>query len=112
MDIVERLPQSKEYNSLMVMADRLSKYGHFIPLSHPYKTKKIAKIFITKIVRLHGFPRSTMSDRDKIFVSSFWVELCADCSSWYSFKKKYHLPSSNGWANKEPLCRDILMVFL
>ncbi|PKI76206.1 hypothetical protein CRG98_003433 [Punica granatum] len=37
--------------------------------------KRIAEVFIRGIVRLHGIPESVVTDRDRIFMSSFWWEL-------------------------------------
>lgn len=75
MDIVEALPLSKGVDSILVIVDRFSKYTYFVGLRHPYTTATIVEAFIREIVRLHGFPSSIVSDRDKIFLSNFRQEL-------------------------------------
>jgi hypothetical protein len=49
--------------------------AHFIPLSHLYSARSVAKAFFNNIVRLHGIPWSIISDRGPIFTSQFWEEL-------------------------------------
>lgn len=54
--------------------DRLSKYAHFVALSHPYTASDIAQLFLEHIFKLHGMPATITSDRDPIFISNMWTE--------------------------------------
>ena len=75
MDFVESLPKSHRMDVVFVVVDRLTKYVHFIALSHPYSASKVAALFVQHVFKLHGMPSSIVSDRDPAFTSLFWSEL-------------------------------------
>ena len=72
MDFIEDLPKSEGYATIFVVVDRLTKYVHFILLTHPFTTLKVANKFIREVVvKLHGFQSSIIFDRYKVFTSIF-----------------------------------------
>ena len=77
------------------MVDHLSKYGHFIGPCHPFSVNSIASIFIHEVVRLHGFPKSIVSDRYKFFMSNFWQSLFKSQGTSLKMRTTYH-PQTNG----------------
>ncbi|CAN6685973.1 unnamed protein product [Malus baccata var. baccata] len=55
MDFVYKLPRTRNgFDGVWVIVDRLTKSAHFIPVREKYPLNKLAKLFITKIVKYHG----------------------------------------------------------
>lgn len=75
MDFIDALPNSRGYTVVMVVVDRLSKAAHFVALKHPYTATSVARAFMDNIVKLHGLPKSIVSNCDRIFTSKLWQEL-------------------------------------
>ncbi|KAI9174422.1 hypothetical protein LWI28_017007 [Acer negundo] len=84
------LPSSGGYESILVVVDRLSKGAHFIPLRHHFTTSSVAKAFVDNVVKLHRIPSSIVTDRGKLFMSSFWHELFTLQGSKLKVSSSYH----------------------
>ena len=75
---------------ILSVVDRFSKYGHFIPLAHPYTAESVAQAFFTDIVRLHGVPQSMVSDCEPVFTKTFWRELMRLLGSKLHMTSAFH----------------------
>src|SRR5438876_9975577 len=73
MDFITGLPRTqKGNNSIWVIVDRLTKVAHFIPVKPTHRGDKYAELYIQHILRLHGVPSRSVSDRGTQFTSYFW----------------------------------------
>ncbi|GJS39496.1 putative reverse transcriptase domain-containing protein [Tanacetum coccineum] len=76
MDFIVKLPRNSSGHDLIwVIVDRLTKSAHFLAVHEYYKTERLARLYINKIVARHGVPVSIISDRDSHFTSGFWRSL-------------------------------------
>jgi hypothetical protein len=100
---VEGLPKSKGKDVILVVVDRLTKYAHFLPLSHPYNAQQVAKLFMDNVFRLHGPPKIIVNDRDTIFTSKFWQEVFSTLQVQLHFSTTHH-PESDGQTERVNQC--------
>lgn len=57
MDFMVGLSRTiKENHAIWVIVDRLTKSAHFLTVKLAYSMKRLAKIYVEEIVRLHGLP--------------------------------------------------------
>ncbi|CAM8991067.1 unnamed protein product [Rhodiola kirilowii] len=95
MDFITHLPSSKGLTVILVVVDRLTKYGHCSALSAGFAAESVARVFVRDVYRLHGLPASIVSDRDPVFMSMFWKELFKLQGTRLSHSSAYH-PQTDG----------------
>ena len=72
MDFVLGRPRTfRKHDSIFVVVDHFSKIDHFIPCSKTFNVSQFTKLYFNEIIKLYGFSKSTISDRDVRFMSYF-----------------------------------------
>jgi len=108
MDFIEGLPKSEGFSVILVVVDRFTKYAHFIPIRHPYTASSIAQSFMDNVVKLHGLPKTIVSDRDTVFLSHFWTTLFKLYKVDLHFSTAYH-PQSDGQTERVNQCVEMYL---
>jgi hypothetical protein len=100
MDFIVGLPHTQAgYDSVWVLVDRLTKVAHFIPVKTTYSGAKLAELYMSRIMCLHGVPMKTMPDRGSQFTSMFWEKLHESKDTKLNFSSAYH-PQTNGQTDR------------
>lgn len=67
MDFITSLPKSQGKDCIFVVVDRLTKFAHFFSITIEFIAVQIAELFFREVFRLHGLPKTIISDREQIF---------------------------------------------
>lgn len=109
MDFIIGLPRvQKGYNAIWVIVDRLTKSDHFLPVKENTTSDQLAHIHIKEIVRLHGVPKTILSDRDSRFVLAFWTSLQRNLGIRLAFSIAYHLQTDGQTERTNQILEDML----
>lgn len=103
MDFVEGLPKSQNKDVILVVVDRLTKYAHFISMTHPYTAQDVAQIFMDQVFKLHGLPQVLLTDRDSLFTSTIWQSLFKSLGVELHLTSAYH-PQTDGQTERVNQC--------
>jgi hypothetical protein len=96
MDFIVGLPPTpRKHDSIWVIVDQLTNTAHFIPVHTTYSAERYAEIYVDLIVRLHGVPKTILSDRGTQFVARFWAQVYESLGTKLTHSSSYH-PQNDG----------------
>ncbi|QRW17991.1 Retrovirus-related Pol polyprotein from transposon [Rhizoctonia solani] len=95
MDFIMDLPPSNNYNAILVIVDKLTKYGHFIPCTTQIDEVQTAQLFHDHIWCHYGLPRQVITDRDARWTGAFWGHLVSMLGIRRALTTAHH-PQSDG----------------
>jgi hypothetical protein len=100
MDLIVGLPKTaRQHDAIWVIVDRLTKSSHFLPIKQKQNVESLARLYIQEIVKLHGIPKSIISDRDPRFTSRVWKQIQVDLGTQLKFSSAFH-PQSDGQSER------------
>ena len=100
MDFVSSFPLTqRKHDAVWIIMDRLPTFAHFLLVRLDYSMDRLAELYVSEIVRLHGIPLSIVSDRDPRFTSRFWKELQSAFGTRLNFSTAFH-PQTNGQSKR------------
>src|SRR3984893_9228171 len=91
MDFIEQLPESSGFTTILVVVDRFTKQGIFIPMTNEVNSAELAHLFVLHVFSKHGVPSHVTSDRGSKFVSRFFRSLGKVLDMTLHFTSGYHL---------------------
>jgi hypothetical protein len=72
MDFITWLPLVEGKDCIYVVVEMLTKFAHFFTISSKYSATQVAELFFREVFRLHGLPKTIVSDQDNRFMGGFW----------------------------------------
>jgi hypothetical protein len=95
MDFIGPLPMDQSHDCILTITDRLGSDIRIIPTSTTLNAKQLASVFFNEWYCENGLPKDIISDRDKLFMSSFWKHLMLLTGIKCKASSSFH-PESNG----------------
>lgn len=95
MDFIVGLLAYPDHTCILVIIDHFSKGLHLGMLPTHHTAHVVALLFMELVGKLHGMPRSIVSDRDPLFISKFWQELFSLSGTKLRMSSAYH-PQTDG----------------
>ena len=95
IDFIPELPDSNGFDNVLVVVDKLTKFGIFIRCTTGITEEETAALLFKHVFSIWGLPQQIISDRDTRWRNSFWKEVCRLMGIKRSLTTAYH-PQADG----------------
>jgi hypothetical protein len=113
MEFITKLSRTaNQQDYIMVVVDKLTKSSHFVQMKSSQKETNIVDIYMREISKLHGVPKTIVSDRDSKFTSNFWKGIFKGFGASLNFSTTHH-PESDGQTERvNQVIEDMLRMYV
>jgi hypothetical protein len=113
MDFIVQLPTTKAgFDAIVVFVDTFSKMVHLAPTKTTASALDTAWIFFDQVIKLHGLPKSVVSDRDAKFTSKFWKSLFQTMGTRLAMSTTFHPQTDGQTKHANQTLEDMLRSFV
>ena len=112
MDFIVGLPPSRGFDTIMVVIDKLTRYGIFILMTSDYTALSSANLFVEWVVRCGWLPSKFITDRDAKFLSEFWQAIMQALRIRHKPSMAYHAQSDGATERLNQIIEIMLRAFV
>ena len=94
-DFITKLLLAQDYDSILVVCDRMTKIAHFVPTIEKTSAEGITRLFWNNIQKLHSLPESIIMDRGVQFAAGMIKKLNSTLEIDTKLSTAYH-PQTDG----------------
>ena len=95
INMIGPLPRSNEMDAILVIVDRFTKMIRLKATTTSLSSEGVAKIYRDEIWKIHGIPKTILSDRGPQFASKFMEDLIRVLGTKRKLSTAYH-PQTDG----------------
>ena len=87
MDLITK----EVYDSIIVIVNKHTKYSTIIPFKEKYNIIQLVYLFLDKVIKIRGFLKEIISDRDKLFILAYWKTITGELKVKVKLSTVYYL---------------------
>ena len=95
VDFITKLLLAQEYDSILVVCNRITKMAHFVLTTEKTSAKEVARLFQNNIQKLYSLPKSIITDRRVQFAVGMMRELNHMLGINTKLSMTYHLQTDS-----------------
>jgi hypothetical protein len=99
LDLITSLPLSDDFDAVMVIVDKLTKFALYIPTSGTMNQRDFVKLFVMRVARRYGMLVGMVTDRDPRWAQTFW-ESVANGLGLELMLSTLHHPQTDGQSER------------
>lgn len=112
MDLIIRLPDGHDHNTILVVVCRLTKIRHIVHCKSTCNAEELARLFRHNIWKLYGLPISIVSDRQSQFNSASWKHLCQILNTRPQLSTAWHIESDGQTGRMSAILEQYLRAYV